>query len=167
MDFKEVKAEDLSLNPFTMIGKGWFLITAGDEKKFNTMTAGWGGMGVVWGKNAVFAFIRQTRYTKEFVDANHIFTLSFFGREYRKALNICGSISGRDGDKAEKAGLTPFFTEGSAAFQEADMIFICKKMYQDLIKPEFFMEGKIDETWYGDKDYHTMYVGEILKALVK
>ena len=70
MSFKEIKAEDLQFNPFTRIGSDWMLITAGDEKKFNTMTASWGGAGVFWGKNVVTCYIRPQRYTKEFVDAN-------------------------------------------------------------------------------------------------
>ena len=52
MAFKEVKAEELQMNPFTKIGKEWMLITAGNEEKCNTMTASWGGVGIMWGKNA-------------------------------------------------------------------------------------------------------------------
>ena len=95
MAFKEVKAEELQMNPFTKIGKEWMLITAGNEEKCNTMTASWGGVGIMWGKNAVTTYIRPQRYTKEFVDANDTFTISFFDESYRKALNICGSVSGR------------------------------------------------------------------------
>ena len=53
MSFKEVKMEELNFNPFTKIGTEWMLITAGDEKKFNTMTASWGGVGIMWNKNVV------------------------------------------------------------------------------------------------------------------
>ena len=67
MSFREVKAEELTMNPFTKIGKEWLLITAGNEEKCNTMTASWGAMGVMWGKNAVTVYIRPQRYTKEFV----------------------------------------------------------------------------------------------------
>ena len=58
MAFQEVKIEDLSFNPFTKIGKEWLLITAGNEESYNTMTASWGGVGVMWGKNAVTVYIR-------------------------------------------------------------------------------------------------------------
>ena len=57
MAFKEVKAEELQFNPFTKIGKEWMLITAGTEEKYNTMTASWGGVGVIWGKDVVTAYI--------------------------------------------------------------------------------------------------------------
>ena len=79
MAFREIKIEELQFNPFTKIGKEWLLITAGDEKKHNTMTASWGGVGVLWGKNVVTTYIRPQRYTKEFVDAQDVFTITFFG----------------------------------------------------------------------------------------
>ena len=111
MAFHEVPIESLEFNPFKKISKQWMLITAGDEKKSNTMTASWGGLGIMWGKNVATAYIRPNRYTKEFVDANDTFTISFFDESYRKALNICGSVSGRDKDKIKEAGLTPFFVD--------------------------------------------------------
>ena len=98
MGWKEIKPEELNVNPFTAIGKEWMLITAGDETHCNTMTASWGGMGVIWGRPSVTAYIRQTRYTKEFVDQGEYFTITFFDEAYRKALNLCGTVSGRDGD---------------------------------------------------------------------
>ncbi|MDR0406291.1 MAG: flavin reductase [Clostridiales bacterium] len=166
MGFKEIKAEELRFNPFTAIGKEWMLITAGNAEKFNTMTASWGGVGVFWNKNVVTAYIRTTRYTKEFVDANELFTLSFFDKKYKKALNICGTLSGRDTDKVAQAGLTPLFTDGTAAFGEADMILVCKKLYHDFMPPENFADKK-NEAWYPEKDYHTLYIAEIVKILVR
>lgn len=167
MGFREVKAEDLQFNPFTKIGKEWMLITAGDEKKFNTMTASWGGMGVIWGKNVATVYIRPQRYTKEFVDNNGTFTIAFFPEQYRHALNLCGTVSGRDSDKVKQAGLTPYFTDGTASFEEANMIMVCKKMYHGDIFPENFDQSENDGKWYPEKDYHTMYIAEITKVLVK
>ena len=69
MGFREVPIESIEFNPFAKIGKQWMLVTAGDQEKFNTMTASWGGAGVMWGKNAVTVYIRPQRYTKEFIDA--------------------------------------------------------------------------------------------------
>ena len=138
MGFREVKIEELQFNPFTKIGKEWLLITAGDSEKFNTMTASWGGVGVYWGKNVVTIYIRPQRYTKEFVDSNDTFTVAFFDETYREALNICGTISGRDINKIEKAGLTPYFVDDTVAFEEANMIIVCKKLYHDNMPPENF-----------------------------
>lgn len=167
MSFKEIDIKELSFNPFSKIGSQWMLITAGDETKFNTMTASWGGLGVLWGKNVATAYIRPQRYTKEFVDANDLFTLSFYGPEQKNALNICGTLSGRDCNKIERSGLTPCFIEGTAALEEAEMIFVCKKLYQDEMPPENFIAKENDEKWYPNKDYHTMYIAEIVKVFVR
>ena len=167
MAFREIKIEELQFNPFTKIGKEWLLITAGDEKKHNTMIASWGGVGVLWGKNVVTTYIRPQRYTKEFVDAQDVFTITFFGENCREALALCGKVSGRDGDKIKEAGLTPYFVDGTTAFEEAEMIFVCRKLYADEIKPEKFIATENDARWYPEKDYHTMYIAEITKVLVK
>ncbi len=170
MSYKEINIEELQFHPFSKIGKQWMLITAGTKEKFNTMTASWGGVGVNWGKNVVTTYIRPQRYTKEFVDANETFTVSFYAEEFRKALNLCGTISGReDEDKIKKAGLTPYFVEDTVAFSEAELILVCKKLYEIELKPEGFLESEkeLDEKWYPQKDYHTMYISEIKKVLIR
>jgi len=167
MSFKEVSIEELSFNPFTRIGKEWMLITAGDENKHNTMTASWGGVGVMWGKNVVTAYIRPRRYTKGFVDNNERFTISFYDESYRKALNICGTKSGRDCDKEAEAGLTPYYVDGTTAFEEANLIFVCRKQYHQEMVPGCFDVKENDEKWYPGKDYHVMYIAEIEKVLVR
>lgn len=167
MAFKEIKLEELQFNPFTKIGKEWLLITAGDKEKYNTMTASWGGVGVMWGKNIVSTYIRPQRYTKEFVDNNELFTITFFEENYRPALSLCGKVSGRDANKVKDAGLTPYFVDGTTAFEEASMIMVCKKQYHQEMKPECFDVVENDEKWYPQKDYHTMYMAEIVKVLIK
>ena len=108
MAFQEIAINSLEFNPFQKISKEWMLITAGDETKSNTMTASWGGLGIMWGKNIATVYIRPQRYTKEFVDQNDTFTISFLAEEYRKALNVCGSVSGKNvEDKWKEAGLHP------------------------------------------------------------
>ena len=167
MAFREIKPDELDFNPFQKIGKQWMLITAGDEKGYNTMTASWGGAGYMWGKPAATAYIRPQRYTKEFVDREETFTLSFYGEEYRDTLNLFGKVSGKDRDKIKEAGFTPYFTDGTVAFEEAEVILVCRKMYADEIRPEKFIDKQAEEKWYPQKDYHTMYIAEIEKVLVK
>ena len=173
MAFQEKDIHTLNFNPFDKISKQWMLITAGDQNGSNNMTASWGGVGIMWGKPVATAYIRPQRYTKEFVDQNEYFTLSFLPEEYRSALNICGSVSGRDvEDKWKEAGLHPcFVNEGTAdevaAVEEAEMIFVCRKLYAQEMHPEYFTENECDAKWYPQKDYHTMYIAEIVKVLVK
>lgn len=106
MNFKEMKPEELQKNPFTMIGKEWLLVTAEKDGKANTMTASWGGMGVMWGKNTAFIVLRPQRYTKEFIDSTETFSLSVLDESFRKTYGYLGSVSGRDEDKIAKSGLT-------------------------------------------------------------
>ena len=168
MAFKEIAIEDLQLNPFQKISRLWMLITAGDELESNTMTASWGGLGIMWGKNVATAYIRPQRYTKEFVDNNDLFTLSFLPEEKREALNICGRVSGRDvEDKWAEAGLHPYYVDGTTAVEEAEMVLVCKKLYAQEMYPECFIETECDTKWYPQADYHTMYIAEIVKVLVK
>ena len=85
--FQPYPIDMLNMNPFTKIGKEWALISAGDKNKCNTMTVSWGGVGVLWGKNVVYIFIRDSRYTKEFIDNGEFFSMSFFDEKYRDALS--------------------------------------------------------------------------------
>jgi flavin reductase (DIM6/NTAB) family NADH-FMN oxidoreductase RutF len=166
MVFKETKPELLSDNAFKLIGKDWMLITAGTPESFNTMTARWGGLGVLWERKVAFCFIRPTRYTREFMERAENFTLSFFDERYRKAMSFIGSHSGRDTDKVKETGLTPVKEEGVVYFEEARLVLACRKLYFQDISPERFLDPKIEDM-YPQKDYHRMYVGEIVKCLHK
>lgn len=166
MAFREVQVQDLNFNPFTKIGKEWMLISAGDEKKVNTMTASWGGAGVLWGDNVVTAYIRPNRYTKEFVDEQECFSLSFFDG-YKKELGVLGTVSGRNTDKIKDVNFHVTMLDNIPAFEEAKLVLIVKKLYVDSIKPGKFLDPAIDEKWYPEKDYHEMYIAKILKAYIQ
>ncbi len=165
--FVEKKPEELAVNPFGAIGRQWMLVTAGREGSYNTMTASWGGLGVLWGKDVSFVFVRPQRYTLEFMDREDYYTLSFLPEQYREALNVCGTRSGREIDKAEETGLTPAFTAEAPYFEQAELVLVCRKLYRGSIEPEEFLDRTQDARWYGEKDYHKVFVGEIVKVLVK
>ncbi|HJC42776.1 MAG TPA: flavin reductase family protein [Candidatus Mediterraneibacter gallistercoris] len=168
MEFKEIPVSEMEFNPFDKISKQWMLVTAGDTESSNTMTASWGGVGIMWGKPVATVYIRPQRYTKKFIDKNEYFTLSFLPEEYRKALNVCGSVSGRNvPDKWQEAGLHPVEIEGTTAVEEAEEIFVCRKLYAQEMLPECFIDTECDTKWYPEKDYHTMYIAEIVKVLKK
>ena len=168
MSFKEIKPEELNFNPFTRIGSDWMLLTAGTEDKFNTMTASWGGAGVFWGKPAVTCYIRPQRYTKEFVDNSDYFTLCFFDESYRKALNLCGSTSGRDVDKIKECGFTVQAGAGNAPyFAEAELVLVCRKLYRGTLTEDQFVDPAVAEKNYPEKDFHDFYIGEVVSVLEK
>lgn len=172
MNFKEIPVEALQLNPMTLIAKEWMLITAGNEERgYNTMTASWGHLGSIWGHGGglptAVAYVRPQRYTKEFVDREEYYTLTFFPAEYKKALGYLGSHSGRDGDKVAAAGLTPVFAEDWTFFDEASLVLVCRKLYRAPLVEEGFLDREVLEDCYPKRDFHDLYIGQIVKVLVK
>ena len=166
MAFREISVEQLKDNPFTLINKDWMLITAGDAEKHNTMTASWGGVGGLWGKYVSTIYIRPQRYTLEFVEREEYYSLCFFGPEYRQALSLCGSKSGRDVDKDAATGLTPRFDQAAPYYEQARLVFICRKLYRQDMEESAFLDKGLLEKWY-DNDLHRMFIGEIVKVLEK
>lgn len=162
---KKVAVDTLNPNVFQAIGKQWMLITAGDRTDCNTMTASWGGLGVLWGQPSATAYIRPQRYTREFVDREGYFTLSFLPEAYRKSLSYCGSHSGRDGDKWAASGLTPAFTEDGVPYvAQAELVLVVKKQFCQRMDPDCILDKAAEEKWYPQKDYHYIYIGQIVEA---
>ncbi len=164
---KEINIRELDRNVVSLFSDSWALLTAGKKDSFNTMTVSWGAMGELWNKDVCFCFVRPQRYTYEFIEKEEYFTLSFFSDEYKKALSLCGSKSGRDVDKIKETGLTPLAVGKSMAFREAEIIILCKKVaFQDM-KSDGLLDPSIDKNCYPGKDYHRTYVGEIVSCFVK
>ncbi|HPE56880.1 MAG TPA: flavin reductase [Bacteroidales bacterium] len=164
--FKEISVNKIEENPFHLIGKQWMLITAGGPDSFNTMTAAWGGFGYLWNLPVTSIFIRPQRYTFEFTEKNDFYTLSFFEKKHKNILTYCGTHSGKDYNKTKDTGLVLLETDlGNIYFEQARLVFECKKLYYDDIKPEHFADRLIQRN-YPKKDYHRMYIGKVMKCLV-
>ncbi len=164
-DLRQIQPDEFKISPFHLIGQEWMLIAAEREGKTNAMTASWGGLGVMWGRNVAFIVIRPQRFTKEFVDNSATFSLNFFDPSYKEALGYFGKVSGRDEDKIGKTGLTVEHADNAPYFAQAKAAIICRKLYAQPYKPEFFVDSEPDGTWYPDKDYHTLYLGEVLRIM--
>lgn len=165
---KEITIDQLNENVFKLIGKDWMLITAKkSDGSFNTMTASWGGAGVLWNKNVCFVFIRPQRYTYEFTEEADEFTLSFYPEEMRPALTLCGRKSGRDGDKIGEAGLTPCELDDTVYFDGARLVMKVKKLYKSQLDKDGFIDKSIPDSCYAANDYHYVYVCEIEKIISK
>ena len=165
--FQPYPIELLEMNPFEKIGKEWALVTAGSKQKANTMTVSWGGVGVLWGKNVAFIFIRDSRYTKEFIDNGDFFSISFLGKDYKDALSYCGSHSGRNEDKFANAGLSLGYKHSIPYVDEANLVMLCQKMSATKITEDSFIAPEIKEKWYKDGDMHTMYIAEIIEIIAR
>ncbi|MEG1528640.1 MAG: flavin reductase [Clostridia bacterium] len=166
-EFKQVEIEQFNKNPFVAIGQEWMLITASHNGKINTMTASWGGLGVLWNKNVAFIVIRPTRYTKQFVDNSSTFSLSFFDQKYKDQLGYLGSVSGKDVDKIKISKLETCDKDATPYFTQANTVLLCQKLYAQEFTPQSFVDDKLCKEIYKNNDYHTLYVGEITKILVK
>ena len=146
---------------FRLLDKEWMLITAGISGHFNTMTASWGGFGILWNQPVAIIFVRPQRFAFKFLEEHNWFTLSFFGPGYKDILNFCGSRSGKNVDKIARTGLIPLETErGNIFFKEARLVFECRKLYFQDLDPTHFLDPKIESN-YPKKDYHRMYFGKV------
>ena len=158
---QELDPKRLEENVFSLFDDQWTLITAGTPEHCNTMTASWGGLGVLWHKNVATIYVRPQRYTYEFLETSEFFTLSFFDEAWRQQLSYCGTVSGREavascGFHIGAAGEAPYI-------QEARLVLVCKKRYWDDLDPDH-MDSEALEHY--DNDYHRMYIGEIVKVLI-
>lgn len=169
-DFKHIKPVEITGNFIERIGEEWMLIAAKDDEtgKFNMMTASWGTAGFMWNRPVITCVIRPHRYTYEFTEKSDLASFMFFGGKRREALDFCGAESGRDRDKVKETGLTPCFSrEGAVYFEEAELVIIGKKCYNDNFKEDNFVERSIPGEYYPAKDYHRVYIYEIIDVLLK
>ncbi len=167
MNRSSIPLDRLRLDPLTIWDKTWFLLTAGnfESGQFNTMTVSWGSLGTLWNKPMAQVFVRPTRHTYEFMESADNFTLSAFSEKHRDALRLLGTRSGRDGDKVAETGLrpSPCSQVSSPGFEEAELVLECRKIYWQDLDPQHFLDPSI-EGEYPKKDYHRVYLGEILAA---
>ncbi|NLJ57904.1 MAG: flavin reductase family protein [Tissierellia bacterium] len=166
-NFTEIRPRELNKSPFQLIGKDWMLVTAKKDNNVNTMTASWGGLGVMWNKNVAYIVLRPQRYTKEFIDNSHTFSLCFFHEKYKKQLSYIGSVSGRDEDKLSKTDLTLGSYKNTPFFEESEIVIICKKLYAQEFEADSFIDKELVAENYPNNDFHTLYISEIQKILVK
>jgi len=166
--FRKTEPGKLNENIFGLINNDWMLITAGNPEHFNTMTASWGTMGILWNKPIAVCFIRPQRFTFEFTEKHPYFTLSFFDSQYKDMLNFCGKYSGRNVDKIAKTGLKPVITPlGNITFEQCRLVMECKKLYTDYIKEDNFIAESLINANYPGKDFHKFYIGEISESYMK
>lgn len=164
---QKITPYEITKNPFSLIGKQWAMITTRRGGKTNTMTASWGGVGILWNKPVAYIFLRPQRFSRELLDDSQRFSVCFLPEELRQAMTYCGKESGRDGDKLAACGLTAVDLEGAPALGESEMTLVCKKLYRQQLDPACFIEKGLDGANYPGKDYHIMYVAEIESVYAK
>lgn len=154
-----------------MLPKGILLNTKGDQ--FDTMVIGWGALGFNWGVPCFTAYVRQSRYTLQQLKINPDFTVSVpLDGPVSGITRICGQLSGRDTDKVKKAGLTLEEAEvnGVPGIREYPLTLECRSLYSLDMGTEALPE-ELRERWYpadstGDRNPHTMFIGQIVDAYI-
>lgn len=148
------------------------LLTTAADGRVNTMTIGWGTIGVEWGMPIFTAFVRGSRFTRGLIDRNPEFTVNVpVGDPMKGALRFCGTESGRDCDKIAECGLT--LVEGRKvsvpAIREFPLTMECRVRYSqeqseplpDDVVARFYPQGPD-----GSRDVHTAYYAEIVDAYI-
>ena len=158
------------------IGKGILLNT--QDEKFNAMVIGWGHLGRIWNKPTYAVYVRESRYTKPALDRTGRFTVSAFLDKPDPVIGrVCGSLSGRDVDKVQEAGLTlePAEKNGVPGIRQYPLTIECRVIYAQKQDPSL-LPADILEGFYPQncdlpgavdgRDVHTMYIGLIEDAYI-
>jgi flavin reductase (DIM6/NTAB) family NADH-FMN oxidoreductase RutF len=165
MERLPIPLEKWTSNAYGLWEKQWLLLSCGDyaSADFNCMTVSWGSLGVMWNKPFAQVVVRPVRYTFQFMEKYPTFTLCAFPKIYRNALNVLGTLSGRDSHKLEKSGLTPEAATQVAApvYEQAELAIECRKIYWQDFDPSHFIDPELNKH-YPKKDYHRIYFGEIV-----
>lgn len=145
------------------------LITTKVGDKVNSMTIGWGTLGVIWERPVFVAYVRQQRYTREILDQCREFTVNVpVGDFPRRALGVCGNKSGRDMDKIAAAGLTPVEPEviGVPGLKEFPLTLECRVLYRQEQESDQFNDEITRQFYTIETGDHICYYGEIVAAYI-
>jgi flavin reductase (DIM6/NTAB) family NADH-FMN oxidoreductase RutF len=170
--FESIEAKDMPGDVFTLVGSDFTVITAGTPLHYNSMVAGWGGMGILFNKPATWCFLRSSRYTLELMRKELTYTMSYFEEAYKDDVLLFGAKSGRDTDKMKESRLTSVQTpSGNMTYKEAKLVIECKLSEVTTVSPEDFYteEGRsfVVEAFDETKDYHKIVFGEITEVWVR
>ncbi|MDA8441607.1 MAG: flavin reductase [Peptococcaceae bacterium] len=170
--FIKISPEEICDNVFTLVGKDFYVVTAGKEDDYNSMVGSGGGFGLLLKKPTTWCFFRADRYTLEMIQKEHTYTLSYFPNEYREQMLFLGSKSGRDSEKMKEVELTSVETPSrDVSFKEARLIIECKLTAVTTADPNDFntQEAKdfINEAYKEANVYRKLVFGEITCVWLK
>ena len=155
---------DPIVKPYCDFHEDWALVAAGNMDDHNAMTVSWGGIGCLWNKPVATVYIRPNRHTYGYFEKNEYFTVSFYPGEYKKALGLMGTKSGRDCDKEAEAGLTAVPCGETVTFAQAGKTLLCRKLYCQDMELDRFPED-VKARFFGSEPAHRMYIGEIIEII--
>lgn len=169
---REVNIWDYAGHIMKNIGKGILLTTKADGQ-VNTMTIGWGQIGVIWSKPVFTVLVRESRHTKGLLDKSGEFTVNIpLAQADKEIIGVCGTKSGRDMDKIKELGLTLADSETVSVpgIRELPLTVECRVIYKQEQDPaaidpvcynQFYAAGT-----HNEGDHHTVYYGQITGAYI-
>jgi flavin reductase (DIM6/NTAB) family NADH-FMN oxidoreductase RutF len=165
MKKKEVGPFEFSEQTMEEMGGCGCLLVAGDERKNNVMTIGWGFLGVLWGRPMFMVAVRPSRHTFGFLEESAEFTVNVPRKGIEDALTLCGTKSGRDMDKFKEAGLTRLAGKKvrTPIIEECIVNYECKTVWKTKMQ-EKDLPGFAKSGFYKSGDFHTVYFGEIVSV---
>lgn len=171
-EWRQVDIDSANLDCFKIFQDAAAL-TVGTPDAMNSMTIGWGSLGILWGhdRHTITVYVRHSRFTHHLMEQNETFTVEAFDPEYADKLKYLGTASGRDENKMKGSGLTvKTMPCGAPAFEEGNLILECRKIFTtDYATTQ--MDSTIVQRWYTKGDdfdnLHTAYVGEITAIWVR
>ena len=167
-NFQPYPINMLEWNPIKKLAEDGIAIIAEADGKVNAMSSNNGGVGHLWGKNVVYAFLRNTRYTKELLDKSDYFSACFFDMTDKnnvQLMKVLDQLSGRNEDKLRLCHVEVDHAMKVPYLDGANFIILCKKIAAVPMTENTILDEEVLKKNYSDKymdDFHTMYIGEIL-----
>ena len=133
--------------------------------RLNTMTIGWGTVGILWSRPVFMVAVRDSRYTFRLIEAARDYTVSVpLSDDFRRELAFCGTRSGKDVDKFKECGLEvrDATKVETPVLDIPGLHFECRTLLRTPMSPDLMDPSLLE--MYPAKDYHTFYAGDILAA---
>ncbi len=170
--FRQATPEEIPADVFTLVGKDFTVLTAGDGDNYNSMVASWGGWGILFNKPTTWNFLRANRYTLEFIRDHRSYTMAYFDEEFKDDIMLFGTRSGRDTDKMKESLLTAVATPGgNIAYKEAKLIIECSLTQVTTVSPgDYYMDqglAFVTEGYEDAGDWHKLVFGEITAVWIR
>ena len=166
--FNKINAIEIEGNVIKLFKNDCPIVVFGDINHHNGLTVAWGTLGCLWSKEIACVYVKPTRYSFEFANSCEYFTIMWFDDLKDDVNKVFGFKSGRDVNKEELCSITPIELDGGVGYEEASLIIVCKKIYQNPINKENILSKEVlDKPLYKDGLFHSEYYGEIISVYKK
>ena len=175
--WKTIQPEQIQDNPFKLIAKDSFLLTACEraadkagvvpQGKPTATAVSWGGLGVLWNKCVATIYLRPTRGTKVLIDGAEEFSLCVLPQKYKSAVDYCKSHPDKEGNNLAACKLEVEYTNGVPWVKQSRLVLFCQNLYAQELDPFCFSQERVYKQNYRKDDLHTMHIAQIIKVMAE